>query len=423
MKRTEIIDRLIVVSLLAWAATDVPWWWRHPGHSEPTPVVLGFILLMLTQSVPFLWWRRWPLLAAALAGTVLVVRMQLGLNLYSSAAATMVGAYGLGAWGNRRIRLAARILTLAAVVGAGIVLTSSHGLRTEALPLALLAVALGLGEVTAANRDAATASARLIHDQERARIARELHDVLSHQLSAIAIQAGAARIASRDDPTVATKVIGNIEDIAREGLTDLNRIVGALRRDPAEQLDRRPQPRLDDLPDLLAGARAAGLTVDLDVSGLPPSLPSSVELAAYRVIQESLTNALRYAQAPTRVRLSYIDAGIDVLVENDAPSQMATAGAGKPAAPGLVALAATTRTATVPTTTTTATSTTIATTTSTITPGCQDRGPRVTFPLYGSGGRGLAGLVERAQILGGSLHAGPAPGGGFAVHAWLPVRP
>ena len=75
MKRTEITDRLIVVGLLAWAATDVPWWWRPPGHSAPTPVVLGFILLMLTQSVPFFWWRRWPLLAAALAAAVLAIRI------------------------------------------------------------------------------------------------------------------------------------------------------------------------------------------------------------------------------------------------------------------------------------------------------------------------------------------------------------
>ena len=349
--------------------------------------------------------------------------MQLGLNLFSSAAATMVGAYGLGAWGDRRVRLAARILTFAAVVGAGIVLSSSHGLRSEALPLALLATALGLGEVTAANRDAATASARVVHDQDRARIARELHDVLSHQLSAIAIQAGAARIASRDDPTVATKVIGNIEDIAREGLTDLNRIVGALRRDPAEQLDRRPQPRLDDLPDLLSGASAAGLDVDLAIGGLPPSLPASVELAAYRVVQESLTNALRYAQAPTRVRLAYIDDGLDVLVENDAPgwataavaSQSAASElmlAGATTAPAMLA-GATTAPATLPTTTTTAMAT--------MEPDGQNSGPRLA--MCGSGGRGLAGLAERAQILGGTLDAGQRPSGGFAVHAWLPVRP
>jgi signal transduction histidine kinase len=380
MRRAAIIDRLIVVSLLAWAATDVPWWWRHPGHSPPTPVVLGFILLMLAQSVPFLWWRRWPLLAAALAGTVLIIRMQLGLNLYSSAAATMVGAYGLGAWGDRRTRLAARILSVAAVVGAGIVLASSHGLRNEALPLALLATALGLGEVTAANRDAATTSARLANDQERARIARELHDVLSHQLSAIAVQAGAARMASQTDHRVAAQVIGNIEDIARAGLTDLNRIVGVLRRDADEHLDRRPQPRLDDVPDLVAGARSAGLPVDLSVSGLPPSLPASVELAAFRVVQESLTNALRYAQAPTRVRLTWVDDGLDVLIENDAPAEAAEA--------VLAAAAPATKLVT----------------------------------ARRSGGRGLAGMSERAAILGGTFDAGHQPGGSYAVHAWLPVH-
>ncbi|HSR85183.1 MAG TPA: histidine kinase [Streptosporangiaceae bacterium] len=385
MARTKLTDRLIAAGLLVWAATDVPWWWRPPGHGAATPVILGFVLLMLTQSMPFLWWRRWPLLAAALPASVLAIRAGLGLNPFSAAAATLVGAFGLGAWGGRRLRQAARIMTGVAVAGAAVVLVTSNGFRAQALPLALLAVALGLGEVTAANRDAATASARLAHDQERARIARELHDVLSHQLSAIAIQAGAARIASRDDPAVATYVIGNIEDIARAGLTDLNRIVGALRRDAAEQLDRRPQPRLDDLPDLVAGARAAGLPVELHAADLPPSLPLSVELAGFRVVQESLTNALRYAQAPTRVRLACINGGLDVLVENDAPAVLLAAAAARVTHDGQ----------------------TIA----------SDR------CLPGSGGRGLAGLTERAQILGGTLDAGRQPDGGFAVHAWLPVRP
>jgi signal transduction histidine kinase len=391
MERTKITDRLIAVGLLAWAATDVPWWWRPPGHSASTPVVLGFVLLTLAQSLPFLRWRRWPLLAAALAAAVLTWRVGVGLNPFSAAAATLVGAFGLGAWGGRELRQAARILTVLAVLGAGIVLVTSHGYRNEALPLALLATALGLGEVTAANRDAATASARVVHDQERARIARELHDVLSHQLSAIAIQAGAARMASRDDPGVAAQVVSNIEHIAREGLTDLNRMVGALRRDPDEQLDRRPQPRLDDLPDLLAGARAAGLSVELDVCDLPSSLPASVELAAYRVVQESLTNALRYAQAQTWVRLSYSDGGLAVLVEDDGPG-MTTRLGGAELAAGLVAAATTATKA------------------------------RPLAACGAGGGRGLAGLAERAQILGGSLHAGPRPCGGFAVRAWLPVR-
>ena len=232
-RRARVTDRLLAVGLLAWAVPDVPWWWRPPGHGAATPVVLGYVALMLAQSVPFLWWRRVPLLVAGLAAAVLAIRTGLDQNPFSASAATAAGAFGLGAWGGRRTRLAARILTAAAVAAAAIVLLTSHGFREEALPFALLAIALGLGEVTAANRDAATASARLAHDAERSRIARELHDVISHQLSAIAVQAGAARLASQKDPAVAVRTVGGIEDIARQGLIELNRIVGALRRDSA----------------------------------------------------------------------------------------------------------------------------------------------------------------------------------------------
>jgi len=374
-RRARVTDRLIAAGLLAWALPDVPWWWRPPGHSAATLVVLGYLALALAQSVPFLWWRRIPLLAAALAAAALAIRTGLGHNPYSAAAATAVGAFGLGAWGGRRTRLAARVLTAAALVAAAVVLLTSSGVRQQALPLALLATALGLGEVTAANRDAAAAAAALTHDAERSRFARELHDVLSHQLSAIAVQAGAARLASQRDPGVAVRTVGGIEDIARQGLIELNRIVGALRRDEHEQLDRRPQPRLGDVPDLVDGARAAGLPVRLAIAGQPRSLPPTVELAAYRVVQESLTNALRYARsAPVSVALSYRDDGLDLVVENDAPA----AAAGREAA------------------------------------GAGER------PVRG-GTRGLQGLAERAQLLGGSLQAGPRPGGGFSVHAWLPV--
>ena len=166
-----------------------------------------------------------------------------------------------------------------------------------------------------------------------------------------------------------------IEELARQGLIELNRIVGALRRDEHEQLDRRPQPRLDDLPDLVDSARAAGLPVRLAVAGQPQALPQTVELAAYRVVQESLTNALRYAwSAPTSVALSYLDGGLDLVVENDVPAAPA---AGRGAAAG-------------------------------------------ERPVRG-GARGLQGLAERTQLLGGSLQAGPRPDGGFSVHAWLPV--
>jgi signal transduction histidine kinase len=381
-RRARVTDRIVAAGLLAWAVPDVPWWWRPPGHGAATPVVFGYVALMLAQSVPFLWWRRVPLLAAGLAAAVLAIRTGLGQNPYSAAAATAVGAFGLGAWGDRRTRLMARVLTAAVLTAAAVVLLTSHGFRAQALPLALLATALGLGEVTAANRDAAAAAARLAHDAERSRFARELHDVLSHQLSAIAVQAGAARLASRQDPGVAVRTVGGIEDIARQGLIELNRIVGALRRDEHEQLDRRPQPRLDDLPDLVDGARAAGMQIRLAVAGQPRMLPPTVELAAYRVVQESLTNALRYARsAPASVTLGYRADGLDLMVENDGPAAPLAACEAAPVPGG-------------------------------------EAGER----SVGGGARGLQGLAERAQLLGGSLQAGPRPGGGFSVHAWLPVR-
>jgi len=107
-RRAQVTDRLVAAGLLAWAVPDVPWWWRPPEHSAATPVVLGYLALALAQSVPFLWWRRIPLLAAGLAATALAIRTGLGQNPYSAAAATAVGAFGLGAWGGRRTRLAAR---------------------------------------------------------------------------------------------------------------------------------------------------------------------------------------------------------------------------------------------------------------------------------------------------------------------------
>ena len=120
---------------------------------------------------------------------------------------------------------------------------------------------------------------------------------------------------------MAVRTVSGIEDIARQGLIELNRIVGVLRRDEHEQLDRQPQPRLGDVPDLVDGARATGLQVRLAIAGNPRSLPPTVELAAYRMVQESLTNALRYARsAPVSVALSYRDDGLDVVVQNDAPT-------------------------------------------------------------------------------------------------------
>jgi hypothetical protein len=141
----RMTDRLVAAGLLLWALPDVPWWWRPPGHGAATPVVLGYTAIALAQSLPFLWWRRVPVLAAVLASAALAVRTGLGHDPFSAGAATAAGAFGLGAWGGRRTRLAARILTAGVVAGALAVLFTSDGSRAQALPLALLATALGLG--------------------------------------------------------------------------------------------------------------------------------------------------------------------------------------------------------------------------------------------------------------------------------------
>jgi signal transduction histidine kinase len=367
--RPRIIDGIIAAGLLIWALTDVPWWWRPAGHSAATPIVLGYLVLALLQSVPFAWVRRWPVPVAAVALAVLGVRQIIGVNLYSATAAAVVASYSLGAYGGRRTRTVARYATAAVAMTAVVVLLASTGLRAHALALALVAAGLGMGETVSAHRDLAASAARHAQDQERNRLARELHDVIAHQLSAIAVQAGAARVAAENDPSAASRAVATIELAARQGLIELNHLVGSLRHDPNDHPDRMPQPHLADLPALIHGAREAGLPVELKVAGPPCALPTAVELAAYRVVQESITNSLRYAPgAPTQVQLTYTSAGLDVTIEDEGSD-------------------------------------------------CSSSSDE------SGGGHGLAGLAERATILGGRFEAGPRPrpSRGFAVHAWLPT--
>jgi signal transduction histidine kinase len=368
--RAETADRLVVAVLLVWALFDVPWWWRPPGHRGSAPVILGFIALAAAQSVPFLWRRQRPAAVLALAGAALVVKYTIGLNVWSAGVAVLVAAYGLGAYGSRAVRRTGQVLTACALVAVFVTLQADHGSHGAAIACALLATALGMGEVAGSHRDAAAAVARHAQDAERARLARELHDVIAHQLSAIAVQAGAVRLAATGDPQAASAAIAAIERQARSGLTELNQLVRELRPAGDTDLGMSPQPRLDDIPDLIGRAAQSGLRADFRVEGEPRPLPAAVELAGYRVVQESLTNAIRYAPgAAAMVRLAYRDEGIMVEVTDDGPG--APAGAA---------------------------------------------------PISG-GGVGLSGLRERARLLGGQLEAGAAGERGFVVRAFLPGTP
>jgi signal transduction histidine kinase len=216
------------------------------------------------------------------------------------------------------------------------------------------------------------AEARRIVIEERTRIARELHDVVAHRVSLMTVQAGAAKAVAAEDPEGALKAMGAVEEAGRQALDELRHLLGVLR--PESDLDGLgPQPGLADLPRLVEQTRGAGLDVSLAADGVSAGLPARVDLFAYRIVQEALTNVLKHAGpgAHTEVRLGTDRSGVVIEVLDD--------GHGTTVLPG---------------------------------PGDADAGAR---------GHGIVGMRERARLLGGTLDARPRPGGGFRVVAHLPT--
>ncbi|QKG27545.1 sensor histidine kinase [Actinomadura verrucosospora] len=200
--------------------------------------------------------------------------------------------------------------------------------------------------------------------EERARIARELHDVVAHHMSVIAMQAEAAPFKIPDLPDAARETFGVVRDAAREALTETRRVVGLLRSDD-EGAERAPSPGLDRLDELAAAARNSGLSVATVVVGMPRQLDAGVDLSAYRIVQESLSNAARYAPGSrVHVEIKYGAEALAVTVDDDGAR------------------------------------------------GAPDRSQ--------GGGHGLVGMRERVTMLGGALSAGPRGTGGWTVAAELP---
>ncbi len=237
---------------------------------------------------------------------------------------------------------------------------------------AWLLVLAGAAAMLRSRRERAAARARSLEEEarrrsseERLRIARELHDVLAHNISLINVQAGSALHLMDQQPERAQSALSAIKDASKEALVELRSVLGVLRQ-VDEEAPRSPAPGLDHLDDVVARAVSAGLPVEVEVIGRPDALAPAVDLAAYRIVQEALTNVARHAgPAHATVRISYGDRDLVLQVDDD--------GVG---APGKA------------------------------TP---------------NGGNGILGMQERAVALGGNLLAGPRPGGGFRVRAWLPV--
>lgn len=202
----------------------------------------------------------------------------------------------------------------------------------------------------------------LAAQDERARIAREMHDVVAHGLSVMVVQADGARYAAEKDPDLAVETLATIADTGRGALTEMRRLLGLLR---SGDTGVRPQPGLVDLPHLVEEARAVGMSLDADLPDPVPDVPEGVGLAAYRIVQEALTNVRKHAGPGAAVRLR-VQVGSDIEVEVVDDGRGASS--------------------------------------------------------YDDGrGHGLVGMRERAALHGGTVSAGPATGGGFAVSARLPL--
>ncbi|MFB9234681.1 sensor histidine kinase [Plantactinospora siamensis] len=331
----------------------------HPSHLAAAAPALGYGLAAV-QASTLLWIRHRPgyaLAVAALAGVGLeAMGPQLGwLGLVAAPLSYLARVRP------PRVSLVALALLVLPVPWKLV----TGGWRDLLLAVVGLALAWTLGELQRSRFQRRAAERERIVTEERERIARELHDVVAHHVSLIAVQAGAAEDVFELRPERARAALGTIQTAASSALAELRAMLNTLAPD-RDGVAAPPQPGLDQLDALADTVRAAGLQIRLTRSGADRGpLPGGIELSAYRIVQESLTNTLRHGRATQAdVRVSYLDSGLDLEVVDD--------------------------------------------------------GSVIGWPGAG-GGHGLVGMRERARSLGGTLDAGPLPGGGFRVRAHLPV--
>jgi signal transduction histidine kinase len=370
VRRPKRADWIVAAVALAWGLAELAF--TEDLHGSPALNVVAVAAIV----APLPWWRTFPLRATACLFVVALPAEWLtsAADLPTIWFSLLALSFGLGAYEDGR----------GAAVGVGllvcgIVATSAIGgsltLGDVAFPALLVAafcvagrtarsrarLAGELHEAAARANERRAARAEQAVAGERKRIAREMHDVVAHSMSVMVVQAGGARRILERDALRARDAADLIADTGREAIVELERLLGVLSIEPAAA------PTLDGLDGLVARARAAGLPVALTVEGERRPLPQGVELAAYRVVQEAITNAIKYAgEAPTEVRVCYGRQDVELHVCDDGP------GAG---VPGRV----------------------------------------------GGGGHGLVGMRERVRIFGGELHTGRRADGGFEVRARIPV--
>ncbi len=371
---------------------------------------VAFALVVL-QAVPLAWRRRWPVAVYFAVGIPRVLYDQLGIGFAPIPLGPAIAYFTVMERCSTRVRL-----VISALLAIGIVQGQTTPGHTEPYDffIAVLQLAVaGMAGLVSRNHRAylQAAEARAEHaegererqvalaaEQERTRIARELHDVVAHHVSLMAVQSEAAASLLPGRPEEAGKAVQIIGETAREALTELRRLLGVL-RGPAglagsagpggRPAITSPSPSLSDLGEVLAQVRKAGIAVGLTVEGSPSRLAAGVDLTAYRIVQEALTNAVRHSGASeAAVTVRYEPGFVTVAVTDTGNGPAAAAPVRQP----------------------------------------DGAGPRPPQPPNGSGARpagpggfGLAGIAERVASCGGSLTVGPGEAGGFAVRARLPV--
>ena len=381
MTRRRLIDLGVPVVLAAIGIAEV----LTNNELDAPPGVL--VALILWMTLPVVARRRAPVLvlAVVLAGFTVAEEAYGVADAAGSPFATLLLAlYSAGAYADRRGRwIGGGLLALflfgfildsdtpigdfffiggimAGVWGAAVVVNSRQRLATE------------LAARTVELEHEREEKAKLAVAEERARIARELHDGVAHNLSVMIVQAGAERREVAKERPETAEVLETIEQTGRQAMAEMRRLLGMLRRSD-DELALAPQPSIDHLDTLVAQVRDAGMPVELSVEGEPRPLPPGVDLSAYRIVQEALTNALKHAgPASARVTVRYGRDELDIEVSDDGTAPPAENANGARAPSG--------------------------------------------------GGHGLVGMRERVALFGGDLAAGHRRDGGYAVKARLPIE-
>jgi signal transduction histidine kinase len=376
-QRPQILDALVAMALAVAAAVSLA---AGPGEANRDPDSVTIVLIALGL-VPYLFRRRAPLLVLAVAVVPVLALLLRGDSTAGVGVGIFVLAYTVAAWAPRWQTAVA--LTVIGGLLAIVIVQAPDRMPVPVLitNVVLLAGATLAGDWARQRRSQlawATERASLLERErhlvadiataeERLRIARDLHDVIAHSLSLIAVQASVAGVVLDDQPDQARAALDAIATVSRESLSEVRAMVSALRADDAEPYT--PTCQLADVVHLCDEVREAGLPIELSVDGDPTKVPTGVAVTAFRIIQQSLTNVVQYAPgAPTHVTVETNSREVRVAVVNGSARQPAAVG----------------------------------------------HEPH--------NGHGLVGMRERVAMWGGTLTAGPRLDGGFGVSATLPIE-